>query len=143
MLLLGTDSRFYIQDAAEGYPQSRYVVPGRSYLVTVVDPDRNVYPSARDTVLVSAEVSGGGGEDVEVYVISETEENSGVFRGFVNSSPGFGREVQGLLECMPLQEIRFAYVDVADARGRRNPVSQIRLPVIAAVMTGGKKGLGQ
>jgi hypothetical protein len=135
LLLLGTDARVTIQDAAPGWPRSVAVVPGHSYLVTVKDPDRNVHLTGTDTVLVSAEVvDGGAASDVELYILKETGHNSSVFRGCINTQPGAGSEVRGTLELLPGQEVRFGYVDFADAKGRRNVVYEQKLPVIAPTL---------
>ncbi len=141
LLLLGTDPRITIQEAAGGYPLADSLVPGRSYLLTVADPDRNVYLTAEDTVLVSVEVRGAArpagrqaGNDVEVFILTETGRNTGVFRGFVNTQPGAGRRVQGALEILPGDEAGFGYVDTANARGQRNVIYEMKLPVAAAVM---------
>ena len=132
LLLLGTDPRLIVQQAnSVGRPVTS-LIPGRSYLLTVVDPDRNVNPTTKDTVLVSAEVNAGG-DDVEVFVLNETKKNTGIFRGFINTRPGLGRQIQGALEIMPTQEVRFGYVDFANAQGKRNVISQMKLPVIAPV----------
>jgi len=130
LLLLGTDPRFLVQDAdASGtYPLARFVIPGHSYLLTVVDPDRNISLSRKDSVLVSAEVNGGA-RDVEVFILKETKANSGIFRGYVNTQPGAGRQVQGSLEVEPGHEVVFGYVDLANGKGERNPITYIRLPV--------------
>jgi len=133
VLMLGTDPRFLVQNADPTGRLTRRIVPGHSYLLTVVDPDRNVSLSQEDTVLVSAEAEGGD-QDVEVFILKETEANSGIFRGYVNTAPGAGRKVQGVLEVMPGQEVVFGYVDLADARGARNAMTYVRLPVVAAVM---------
>jgi len=132
LLLLGTDPRILVQEAnAAGHPVYS-LIPGRSYLLTVIDPDRNVDPAAEDTVLVSAEVGAASG-DVEVFVLKETERNSAIFRGFVDTQPGFGREVQGVLEIMPIEVVRLGYVDFANSRGKRNVVTELRVPVLAPV----------
>ena len=81
-------------------------------------------------MLVSAEVAGGS-NDVEVFVLRETKENSGVFRGYIDTQPGVGRQVQGVLEVMPMNELRLGYVDFANSRGQRNLISEMRLPVLA------------
>jgi len=139
LLLLGTDARVIVQEATRAGDVSHCIVPGYSYLVTVIDPDRNVRPTAIDTVLVSAEVDRGLGEsdaggDVEVFVLNEVKPNAGMFRGYVNTQPGTGRKVQGVLEVMPLQEVRFGYVDVANAKGDRNVIQRLRLPVVSGVL---------
>jgi hypothetical protein len=131
LLLLGTDARFHVQDADPSYPVSQAIVPGHSYLLTVQDPDRNVKLTEEDTVLVSAESAGGDGE---VFVLRETDKNTGIFRGYIDTQPGVGRQVQGVLECVPGQEVRFAYVDVANARGERNVVTELKLPVVAPIV---------
>jgi hypothetical protein len=156
LLLLGTDPRILLQEANAAGALAQSLTPGHSYLVTVIDPDRNVNPAAEDTVLVSAEVSSGAGVppasseagrpalsgaegmpaplgDVEVLVLRETGRNTGVFRGFVDTQPGLGRQVQGVLEAMPLQQVRLGYVDFANARGRRNVINEMRLPALAPV----------
>jgi hypothetical protein len=132
LLMLGTDPRILIQRAEPGYAVARSITPGHSYLLTVIDPDRNVYLTAVDTVLVSAEVRGGD-DDVEVFVLKESGENTGVFRGFINTQPGAGRRVQGVLEVMPGSSVRLGYVDTANARGRRNVIYEAVLPVAAPV----------
>jgi len=138
LLLLGTDPRIVLQAASRTGELVDRVIPGHSYLLTVVDPDRNVNPAIEDSVLVSAEIVGGAdraadARDVEVYILSETGRNTGVFRGYVNTQPGAGRERRGVLEVMPLDEVRLGYVDFGNARGERNVVSEVRLPVVAAM----------
>ena len=132
LLLLGTDPRLLVQEANVTGHLVYQLFPGRSYLLTVVDPDRNVSLARKDTVLVSAEITGSG-DDVEVFVLEETEKNSGVFRGYVNTQPGVGRQVQGVLEIMPAQQVRFGYVDFANAKGKRNVITTMTLPVVAPV----------
>ncbi len=142
VLLLGTDPFLAVQDADRKGTLTKAVVPGHSYLLTVIDPDRNVYASAEDSILVSAEVASclpagarhGKDKDIEVFLLTETEKNSGIFRGYVNTQPGTGRKVQAVLEVMPGEEVRFGYVDIGNAKGRRNVVFELRLPVIAPVM---------
>jgi hypothetical protein len=130
VLLLGTDPQIVIQEAnASGSPVTA-LVPGHSYMLTVVDPDRNVSSSQKDTVLVSAEVDGGRG-DVEVFLLTEDGENSGRFRGCINTQPGLGRQVQGALEVLPMQEVRLGYVDWANAKGQRNVIYETKLPVLS------------
>jgi hypothetical protein len=121
-----------LQEADAEGTLAQAIIPGYSYLLTVIDPDRNVNPSAQDTVLVSCEV-GGGNHDVEVFVLKETDKNTGVFRGYVNTQPGTGRQVQGVVEVMPLEEVALGYVDFANAKGQRNVITEMRLPVIAPV----------
>jgi len=134
LLLLGTDPQIVVQEANSAGRLANSLLPGHSYLVTVVDPDRNVNPAEEDTVLLSAEVHSGAG-DVEVFVLKESDKNSGVFRGFINTQPGLGRQVQGVLEIMPMQEVVLRYVDWANAKGQRNVVYELRLPVVAPVLS--------
>ncbi len=140
LLLLGTDPQIVIQEANSDGRVVTALISGHSYLVTVVDPTRNVSPAEEDTVLVSAEVLGAGGTpapragDVEVFILKETDKNTGVFRGFINTQPGAGREVQGVLQIMPMQEVRLCYVDWANAKGQRNVAYEIKLPVVAPVL---------
>ena len=136
LLLLGTDPRLAVQAAGSKGSLATGIVPGGSYLLTVVDPDRNIRPNTIDTVLVSAEVDGGD-NDVEVFLLNETKENSGVFRGYINTQPGRGRQVQGVLEVMPLQQVRLGYVDFANARGQRNVITEMKLPVVAPLSAAG------
>jgi len=143
LLLLGTDARFLMQDADETGSISTGIIPGHSYLLSVIDPDRNVYLTKEDTVLVSAEVKLANNAsrvgDVELYILKETQKNSGVFRGYVDTQPGKGHQVQGILEVMPGQMVRFGYVDFANAKGVRNVVTEIVMPVVSGMMTFNKK----
>ena len=132
ILLLGTDPQVAVQNADPQGSLASCVVPGHSYLVTVIDPDRNVNLAEEDTVLVSAEALGGG-NDVEVLILKETGKNTSVFRGYVNTQPGPGRQVQGVIECLPGQSLRLGYVDFANARGDRNVTYHVQLPVVSAV----------
>ena len=142
LLLLGTDAELRIQDASPSWPATRSVVPGRSYLVTVLDPDRNINLAAVDTVLLSAEVLARAGaskaSDTEVYVLRETGKNTGIFRGFVNTQPGAGSEVRGALEVLAGRVVRLGYLDLGDSKGRRNVAYQAVLPVIAPLMQSGR-----
>ncbi len=134
LLLLGTDPHLAVQDADASAALARGLIPGHSCLLTVIDPDRNVHLTARDTVVVSAEAVGAARTgDVEVFVLKETGKNTSVFRGYVNTQPGAGRRVQGVLEVMPAQEVRFGYVDLANADGTRDVVYQLTLPVLAPI----------
>jgi len=145
LLLLGTDPRLAVQDAGGAGSLSTGIVPGHSYLLTVIDPDRNIHLTARDAVVVSAEVIGGTGlepvptnvptDDVEVYILKETGKNTSVFRGYVNTQPGGGRKVQGVLELMPGRQVQFGYVDLANAEGRRSVIYRLNLPVVAGLTT--------
>jgi hypothetical protein len=142
LLLLGTDAQMVVQEANAAGTVASSLVPGHSYLVTVVDPDRNVNAAGLDTVLVSVEVNGGE-KDVEVLILKETGNNTGVFRGYLDTQPGVGRQMQGVAEMLPLQEVRLGYVDFANARGQRTVVSELRLPVVAAVTQLAKAGEGR
>ncbi len=154
LLLLGTDPHLAVQAAGAGGEVARGIVPGHSYLLTVIDPDRNIHLTAADTVVVSAEVIGGTGSepvpggtglkpvptdapghDMEVFILKETHKNTSVFRGYVNTQPGTGRKVQAVLELLPGQRLRLGYVDLADARGQRNLMYHLELPVLAGVAT--------
>lgn len=137
--LLGTDARFIVQDADEKGSRSKAVLPGHSYLLTVMDPDRNISMAAVDTVLVSVEADGATG-DVEVFILKETSKNSSTFRGYVNTQPGLGRSVPAVLEVMPGQEVRFGYVDIANAKGERNVIYEQRLPVVSGMLNMVAKG---
>jgi hypothetical protein len=133
VLLLGTDPQIVVQEASSDGRVVSSLAPGQSYLVTVVDPDRNVSPAEEDTVLIGCEVSGPA-DDVEVFILKETDKNSGIFRGFINTQPGAGRQVQGVLEIAPMREVRLTYVDWANAKGQRNVIYELRLPVVAPVL---------
>jgi len=167
LLLLGTDPRLAVQDADGAGSLSTGVLPGHSYLVTVIDPDRNIHLTAADNVVVSAEVLGGTGSqpvsggtglepvsggtglepvptnvptnvpnhDMEVFILKETGKNTSVFRGYVNTQPGAGRKVHGVIELMPGQQLRLGYVDLANAEGRRNVIYYLKLPVLAGLTT--------
>jgi len=148
LLMLGTDARFTVQDAAAGWARATALIPGHSYLLTVVDPDRNVHLAGTDTVLVSAEVIGGApgpkgapvASDVELYVLRETGKNTSTFRGYINTQPGAGADVRGVLEVLPGREVRLRYVDIADARGRRNVICEQRLPAVSATLEVSRAG---
>ena len=83
--------------------------------------------------MVSCEVKGGN-NDVEVFILEETGENTGIFRGIINTQPGIGREVQGVMEVMPGNEIILGYVDFGNSKGQRNKISRIVLPVVGGLL---------
>jgi hypothetical protein len=137
LMLLGTDARVLVQNADKEGTLAYGVIPGHSYLLTVLDPDRNVNIATKDTILVSAEVALKGGEgarDVEVFILNETKANSGIFRGYVDTQPGEGGKVLGVLETMTGEQIHFGYVDFANAKGIRKVVNKVKLPVVAPLM---------
>ena len=137
LMLLGTDPHIVVQNVDESWSLTEGVVAGLSYLLTVLDPDRNIHITQKDTLLVSAEATAAGTgtarrlREAEVLILEETKPNSGVFRGFIDTQPGLGRQVQGTLEMMPTQTVRFGYVDFANAKGQRNVITEMKLPVIA------------
>ena len=133
LLLLGTDPRFVIQEADLAGNVTEGIVPGHSYLLTVIDPDRNVNLSVEDTVLVSAEVNAGK-DDVELYILKETGKNTGVFRGYIDTQPGLGSQVPKVMEVSPGNEVRFRYVAFANSKGIRNTVFEIKLPVVLLML---------
>ena len=137
VLLLGTDPYIVLQNADAEGSVANSVIPGHSYLLTVIDPDRNVYASERDAVLLSVEVVGNE-QDIEVFTVTETEKNSGIFRGYINTQPGVGRQVQGVVEALPGQELRLGYVDIGNSKGKRNVISELRLPVVAPLSVAGR-----
>lgn len=140
LMLLGTDPRFYIQNADPQAALAKGIFPGHSYLITIQDPDRNVSSATIDSVVVSAEVSGSGSKDVEVFVVKETGKNTGLFRGYVDTQAGLGGEVLGVLEVTSGQQVRFAYVDFGNAKGKRNVPYIYNLPVVSSLMrVSGKK----
>lgn len=141
LMLLGGDPLIVVQDADETGTPSEAIVPGHSYLLTVQDPTRNVNLMAEDTVIVSVEAAVGNGKgqakdrgDVKVFILKETAKNTGIFRGYINTQPGAGREVQDVLEVAPGQEVRIGYVGFADSKGKRNRITEIKLPVVATMM---------
>ena len=140
LLLLGTDPYFLVQNADPKGALTTAVIPGHSYLVTIVDPDRNARISARDSVIVSAEVydpkqppKKRKASDAELFVLRETGENTGIFRGYVNTQPGVGGQAHGVLEMLAGQTLRLGYVDLADSKGRCNRIFTITLPVVRGV----------
>jgi len=139
LLLLGTDARCIVQNADDKWRRTSEIIPGHSYLLTIIDPDRNLSLSQIDSVLVSAEVADPGvadnsGQDVEVFILKESGKNTGIFRGCIDTQPGSGRKVRGVLEVQPCQEVVLGYVDLADSKGVRNPITHLRLPVVAPVL---------
>ncbi|MDP6112395.1 MAG: hypothetical protein QGG53_11055 [Planctomycetota bacterium] len=133
LILLGTDPRLQVNLVDEKWTPARALLPGHSFLLTIVDPDRNVYSYEKDTVVVSIEVRGGN-EDVEVFILDETDKNTGIFRGIINTQPGYGREVQGVMEVMPANELILSYVDFADAKGKMNAITRMVIPVVGGLL---------
>jgi hypothetical protein len=135
LVLLGTDARVLVQNADRNGSISRMAIPGHSYLITIIDPDRNIDLAFKDSVVVSAETAGSGqAGDAEVFVLRETGPNTGIFRGYVDTQPGFGGDVLGVLEISAGQKLLFRYVDFGDAEGRRGVVKTAQLPVVAGIM---------
>lgn len=139
LLLLGTDAQVFVQEASAAGTPASGIVPGHSYLLTVVDPDRNVSLTDRDTVLVSVEVAGRD-RDAMVCVLKETKKNSGVFRGYIDTQPGTGHTVHRVLEVLAGDEVRLGYLDFANSKGERNVKATVRLPVLSALMASVRRG---
>ncbi len=133
LVMLGTDPKLMANIVDDKWTQAKHILAGHSLLLTVVDPDRNVYAHLEDQIIVSAEVNGGH-NDVEILVLKETGPNTGIFRGIVNTQPGLGREVQGVLELMAGFEVIFGYVDFGNARGEIGNVSRMVLPVVGGLL---------
>ncbi|PCJ57758.1 MAG: hypothetical protein COA79_14830 [Planctomycetota bacterium] len=133
LVLLGTDPRIIVQLVDKNWTVAKHILPGHSILMTVIDPDRNVYSTVADQIVVSAEVKGGN-NDAEVFILQETGTNTGVFRGIINTQPGFGKEVQGVMEVMAGNKLILKYVDFGNSKGQKNKITKIILPVVGGLL---------
>ena len=61
---------------------------GDPIFIRLTDPDRNTDPAFAETVVVRILSTGAAGTDTEVIRLTETGLNTGVFTGYVMSSPG-------------------------------------------------------
>ncbi|HET7301583.1 MAG TPA: hypothetical protein VFJ01_13135, partial [Oleiagrimonas sp.] len=87
--------------------------PGDPVFVEVADPDQNLDPNKRETVVVAVSVDG---TSQQVHVgLTETRADSGVFTGYVLTSRQAGQADPCTLTVKPNQSLVLHYTDAQDA----------------------------
>ena len=95
----------------------RGVTIGKSFNVRVTDHDMNVDDEVRDRVSVAVRPAGG---DMEIIVLEETGQKTGVFEGSITTEFDIDEQVHDSLELSEGEKLTVAYVDQARRRGERN-----------------------
>jgi len=90
---------------------SQYHV-GEPVFIRLTDFDQNLDPTTAETVLVT--VRDDLTNDVEVIRLTETGPNTGIFTGYVQTSPQSAVIGNGVLSVTSTSHITASYVDVAD-----------------------------
>jgi hypothetical protein len=110
-------------------------LPGDSVSVTVTDRDRNLDPSARDTVIVTVTNPARG--DTEVLLCLETTETSGIFASTSSLSFEFvaaGAPGDSRIQVLIDDVIRVRYVDPADATDSATDTASVQFATIHQIL---------
>ncbi len=129
VLLLGSDATVKALNADDS--ACTQVVPGQILQVEVTDKDMNMDPLAEERVLAS--VSGPDGDPV-LMVLKETGQNTGVFRGSLNTSFYLDQVAPDTLRVRPGDVIEVGYDDPRAAYGEQHRHCGVKLPVAHPVM---------
>ena len=91
-----------------------YYHQGEPLFIRVVDTDQNIDPAVTETIWVQLTTPDLG--DIELLLLTETEPDSGIFAGYMQSS-GFGpvQAYNGLLDVTEGARISAQYIDAADS----------------------------
>ena len=91
-----------------------YYHQGEPVFIRVVDMDQNIDPAVAETIWVQLTTPDLG--DIELLLLTETEPDSGIFAGYMQSS-GFGpvQAYNGLLDVTEGARISAQYIDAADS----------------------------
>ncbi|WP_309396805.1 sugar-binding protein [Cerasicoccus maritimus] len=125
LLLLGSDAEvgFYEDEAAE--KELAILSPGEPVWIKVQDPDMNLDARFKDQVVVNAI---GSGSYEQLVVLGETEPNSGVFIGGVNTNSAYAGLVENSVPIEPGKELMIIYIDQRRDYGESNKTIEHKLP---------------
>ena len=118
VLLLGSDGELSCTSLGGDNEPLTGILPGEPLRVEVKDADMNVYPSKRDRVSVSCQVKGT--QQPLLMILKETESNSGVFEGSVNTQAHYKEIVENTLNVRGGDHIEVLYSDARAAFGEKN-----------------------
>ncbi|WP_269540133.1 sugar-binding protein [Cerasicoccus fimbriatus] len=126
LLLLGSDAEigFYEDEAAE--TELTILSPGEPVVIKVHDPDMNLDARYKDQIVANA-IGSGGYE--QLIVLGETEPNSGVFIGGINTNSAYAGLVDDSVPVEPGQTLTVIYIDQRRDYGESNKTMEITLPV--------------
>lgn len=126
VLLLGSDADVeFVRDDA-GDEVLDILVPGEALRVKVHDPDMNIDPRFKDQVVAQIVGSGGVGS---MLVLGETEADSGVFIGGIDTNSAYIGYQDGLLPVEPGKSVKVIYLDQRRDYGESNKKVEHEIPV--------------
>lgn len=85
---------------------------GEPVFLRLSDPDQNLDSARAETILVTLTATGTA--DVEVLRLSETGPDTGIFTGYIQSSPEAGASYDGRLQVQEAGTVQARYVDLFD-----------------------------
>jgi len=89
---------------------------GETVYVTLTDADENIAGDTKDTVTVTVILAvGGTTKDTETVTLTETEKESGIFRGSIVTANAAASSEDGTLQHTADGEISVTYTDAQDA----------------------------
>lgn len=127
VLLLGSDAVISFKKDMQGSEALELFVPGEPVCVQVEDPDMNIDPAFKDQVTVQAFGANG---DRQLLVLGETDKDSGVFIGGLNTHSIYTgmRDHDESLAVEPGTALRLQYLDQRRGYGESNEQLEQQLP---------------
>lgn len=126
VLLLGSDADITCVKDDAGEKPLDIIVPGESLRVKIHDPDMNIDPRFKDQIVCQAIGSGGV---ASMLVLGETEADSGIFIGGVDTNSAYIGFQDGKLPIEPGQSVRVLYLDQRRDYGEARKKVEHSIPV--------------
>lgn len=126
LLLLGSDAEVGFYEDQDATKEITLISPGEPVWIKVHDPDMNLDARYKDQVVANA-IGSGGVE--QLVVLGETEPNSGVFVGGVNTNSAYAGLIEESLPVEPGKKLKVIYIDQRRDYGEANKKLENSLPV--------------
>ena len=132
LLLLGSDAKARFVSYDDPTKPAQPLVPGQPIAFEIQDKDMDLNPHQKDRVPAILRLQGA--EDGLFVVLEETTENSGIFRGSVNTQAYGATPKPDTLNIRGGESVELVYNDLRTEYGESNRIVTATLPVGTPVL---------
>jgi len=132
LLLLGTDATAKFISYDDPSQPAKPLVPGQPIAFEIQDKDMDLNPNKKDRIPAVLRLQGA--EDGLFVVLEETTDDSGIFRGSVNTQPYGAPPKADMLNIRGGESVELVYHDLRTEYGETNRIVTATLPVGTPVL---------
>jgi len=129
ILLLGSDAT--VRALNSDNTVATQLVPGQVLQVEVTDHDMNMDPNQEDRVMATVTAEG---RDPVLMILKETGNDTGVFKGSINTASYLEEPSRNTLPVRPGDTVSVEYDDPRGAYGEQNRKVEVKIPVAYPVI---------